>query len=264
MIHPLVVDAQVALQFAQVGDGIFRKHSKAEAGDQLWDGMVDLPVIVVRTARKDNAVTSGLLKPSEGFLALSPHGRLEGLVFLPGGVYRSRNLLLGGEIRKIGRVCTLRQQILLALLDQVFEEAKLQGLFVVIGNEGVEELDGAVNEGIDVELEGLGVAHDNRAVVVIVGLGVLLALPADAGHPDEVNVAGKQVHDVAVGEFGRIAHALGGHGLDARLVGLLGGGVGQFHPIPEVSEESVPEGVVLIHVQGSGDSHGAPGGLVFV
>ena len=84
---------------------------------------------------------------------------------------------------------------------------------------------------------------------------VLLALPAHARHPDEVRVLLEQVHDVSVGELGRIAHALGRHGLDAGLVGLLGGLVGEHHREAQVGEEGVPEGIVLVHVERARDAH---------
>ena len=67
-----------------------------------------------------------------------------------------------------------------------------------------------------------GVAHDDGAVVMVVRALVLLTLPADAGHPNEVHVLVEQVHDMPVGELGRIAGVFRGHGLDAGLVGLLG------------------------------------------
>ena len=58
-------------------------------------------------------------------------------------------------------------------------------------------------------LRGMRDFLDNDgAVVVVVGGLVLLALPARAGHPDEVDVALQQVHDVAVAQLCGVAHAL--------------------------------------------------------
>ena len=72
----------------------------------------------------------------------------------------------------------------------------------------------------------------------------------------------EQVHDVAVRELRRVAHALRRHGLDARLVGLLRGRVGKHHAPSELREEGEPERVVLIHVERTGDAHRAARRLV--
>ena len=67
---------------------------------------------------------------------------------------------------------------------------------------------------------------------------------------------------MAVAHLGRIAHALGRHGLNARLIGLFARLVGQLHAKAQTRKERVPEGVVLIHVEGAGNADGAARGLV--
>ena len=204
-----------------MGHGIFREYGHAIAADELGQRMVDLGIDMVGTTRQHDAVAVVLLDPTQRLLALGAHGRLEVEVGLPREIDGIGNLdarrPLHGQ-----HVDTLSPEVFLALLDQMLEEALLEGLLVVIGNEWVEELRAAVLELVDVELEGLGVAHDDGAVVMVVRALVLLTLPADAGHPNEVHVLVEQVHDMPVGELGRIAGVFRGHGLDAGLVGLLG------------------------------------------
>ena len=67
---------------------------------------------------------------------------------------------------------------------------------------------------------------------------------------------------MAMAHLGRIAYALGRHGLDARLVGLLARLVGQLHAKAQARKERVPEGVVLVHVERARDADGAARGLV--
>ena len=67
---------------------------------------------------------------------------------------------------------------------------------------------------------------------------------------------------MAVAHLGRIAHALGRHGLNARLVGLLARLVGQLHAKAQARKERMPEGVVLVHIERARDTHGAAWGLV--
>ena len=89
---------------------------------------------------------------------------------------------------------------------------------------------------------------------------VLLPLPLAAREPDEVGTLVQQVHDVAVRELRRVAHALARHGLDARLVGLLRGRVGQHHAEAQLREEREPERVVLVHVERARNAHVAARG----
>ena len=67
---------------------------------------------------------------------------------------------------------------------------------------------------------------------------------------------------MAMAHLGRIAYALGRHGLDARLVGLLARLVGQLHAKAQARKERVPEGVVLVHVERARDTDGAARGFV--
>ena len=80
-------------------------------------------------------------------------------------------------------------------------QAALELDLVVIGHERVHELDILGRDVIDVQAERRGVAHDDGAVVAVARRFVLLALPADAGHPDEVDVLVDEVHDMAVREL---------------------------------------------------------------
>ena len=92
----------------------------------------------------------------------------------------------------------------------------------------------------------------------MVGCGVvLLALPTNTRHPNEVWVLGQQIHDVAVGKLCRIARGLGRHGLNAHVVRLCGGLVGQNDREAQLSEERVPERIVLVHVQRARNANGA-------
>ena len=132
----------------------------------------------------------------------------------------------------------------------------------MIGHKRVQELDVLLADLVDVERQRRGVAHDDGAVIAVAGGRILLALPAHARHPDEVDVTVDEVHHVAVAHLGRVAHTLGRHGLDARLVGLFARLIGQLHTKAQARKERMPEGVVLVHVECARDTHGAARGLV--
>ena len=132
----------------------------------------------------------------------------------------------------------------------------------MIGHKRVQELDVLLTNLVDIERQRRGVTHDDGAVIAVASRRILLALPAHARHPDKVDVTVNEVHHVAVAHLGRIAHALGRHGLDARLIGLLARLIGQLHAKAQARKERMPEGVVLVHVECARDTHGAARGLV--
>ena len=229
MVHPLVVNAQVTLEFAQMGNGVFRKHRQTKTRDKLGDGVVDLAVVVVRTARQNNAMPTCFLKPAQAFLALRAHGIFEAQVLFPRSVHGCANLFFCGEVAGCGlrhfrarcRGALTQRFLQLALCTELLEQAQLQRLFVVVRQEWIHERDARFPQVIHVKLQRLGIAHDNGAVIVVVRAVVFLALPANARHPNEVDVAAQQIHDVTVRQLGRIAHAFGRHGFNARLIRFL-------------------------------------------
>ena len=132
----------------------------------------------------------------------------------------------------------------------------------MIRHKRIQELDVLLADLVNIERQRRGVAHDDGAVIAVASRRILLALPTHARHPDEVDIAVDKVHHMAVAHLCRVAHALGRHGLDARLVGLFARLVGQLHAKAQARKECMPEGVVLVHVERARDADGAARGLV--
>ena len=200
-------------------------------------------------------MSAGLLHPGERLLALRAHVALEGLVLGPRGVHGSVHFGARGRGHALPHELGVR-------LHEGLVEALLQQVALVVGQPRVQELRVGGAQLVDVQAQGLGVAGHDRAVEVVAGALVLLALPLAAGEPDEVRVLVEQVHDVAVRELRWVAHALRRHGLDAGLVGLLRGRVGQHHAPAQLREERKPERVVLVHVERARDAHAAARGFL--
>ena len=255
VVHPLIDQANRALERTQVRDGVLGEHRQPKAREQLGDGMVDLGVVMVRAARQHDAVGASLLHPFQGLGALHAHVALERLIFGPSSVDRSVHF----RLRRGGNTFAHELRV---RLDKLNHQAFLQVLLLVVGQPRVQELRRRLAQLIDVQAQRLGIARHNRAVEMVARRVVFLALPLAAGEPDEVRMLVEQVHDVAVRELRRVAHALRRHGLDARLVGLLRGRVGKHHAPSELREEGEPERVVLVHVERTGDAHRATRGLV--
>ena len=253
MVHPLVHQADGALERAQVRDGVLGEHGQPEARQKLGDGVVDLGVVVVRTASQHDAVRAGALHPRKRLGALRADVALERLVLGPRGLHSGVHL--GARRRRNAFAHQLRMRF-----HQLDEQALFKVLLAVVGQPGIQELRARFAQLVDVEAQRLGVAGHDRAVEVVARALILLPLPLAAREPDEVGALVQQVHDVAVRELRRVAHALRRHGLDARLVGLLRGRVGQHHAEAQLREEREPERVVLVHVERARNAHVAARG----
>ena len=260
MVHPLVDDADRALGLHQVSKRILGKDRKAKARDKLGQGMVDLGVVLVGTAGEYDAVAAVVLDPLKGLLAHGLDILVEARIGLKSGV--DSGIDLGARDFRTAHATATGFSVGHAVDGEHLVQTALELGLVVIRHKRIQELDVLLADLVDVERQRRGVAHDDGAVVTVAGGRILLALPAHARHPDKVDVTVDEVHHVAVAHLGRIAHALGRHGLDARLVGLLARLVGQLHAKAQARKERVPEGVVLVHVECARDTHGAARGLV--
>ena len=121
---------------------------------------------------------------------------------------------------------------------------------------GILEVDG---RGIDGDLrigdafDHVGIAGDHRAVVAVQLPFVVLVFVDHIGHEDPVHPFPDQVVDVPVDQLGREADVVAHHIMDAALIVLEGGGVGQLDFQAAGGEESMPEGIVLIDIQAAGN-----------
>ena len=260
MVHPLVDDANRTLGLYQMRKRILGKDRKAKARDKFGQGVVDLGVVMVGTTGEHDAVTAMVLDPLKSLLA---HG-LDILVEARIGLKSSVDGGIDLGARDLGSTHATATGLRIGhtVDGEHLVQTALELGFIVIGHKRVQELDVLLANLVDIERQRRGVTHDDGAVIAVASRRILLALPAHARHPDEVDIAVDEVHHVAVAHLGRIAHALGRHGLDARLVGLLARLVGQLHAKAQARKERVPEGVVLVHVERAGDTDGAARGLV--
>ena len=222
--------------------------------------MVDLGVVMVGTAGEYDTVAAVILDPLKGLLAHGLDVLVEARIGLKGSV--DSGIDLGARDLGTAHATATGLSIGHAVDGEHLVQAALELGLIVIGHKRVQELDVLLANLVNIERQRRGVAHDDGAVIAVASGRILLALPAHARHPDKVDVTVDKVHHVAVAHLGRIAHALGRHGLDARLVGLLARLVGQLHAKAQARKERMPEGVVLVHVERARDADGTTRGLV--
>ena len=260
VVHPLVDNANRTLGLYQMRKRILGKNRKAKARDKLGQGMVDLGVVMVGTTGEHNAMATVVLDPLKGLLAHGLDVLVETSVGLKGSI--NSGIDLGARDPGTAHATATGLRIGHTVDGEHLVQTALELGLIVIRHKRVQELDVLLADLVDIECQRRGVAHDDGAVIAVASRRILLALPAHARHPDKVDIAVDEVHHVAVAHLGRVAHALGRHGLDARLVGLFARLVGQLHAKAQARKERVPEGVVLVHVECARDTHGAARGLV--
>ncbi len=236
------VEVLPRLQFA---DGVFGKHHHAQRADGLRDAVVDFRIDVVRAARQHDALAVVLLHVGERLEAFHLHVVLEDLVFGVCRLDRGFGFLAG----HVGPC---------EFLDDAVDHE-----FVV----GHVEVRAHVAHAFRAQFRHVRadddrIVGDDRAVVVVVGVGHELLFVADAWVEDRLDALVEQPFDVAVHQFGRVADVFGGDRFDAGLEQLVVGAAGDHHLEAERGEQREPERVVLVHVEHARDADFAAGRLL--
>ena len=223
--------------------------------------MINFWIVVIRTTCKNNAVSVMLLNPSKSLVTCAVHLILKVTIFLPSSLNSGINFSACNVLAAETTLTYLG--VLLALFTDELVQTAFKLIFLVVWNKRSQVLNGRIGELVHVEAQRLRVAHNNWTVVVV-GCGiVLLALPTNTWHPNEIWVLSQQVHDVAMRKLCGIASRLGRHGLNACVVCLCGGLIGQNDREAQLSEKRVPERIVLVHVQRTRNADSATWSLIY-
>ena len=246
MVHPLVGDHDRALHLAEVGNAVLGQNRKPKARNHVRNAVMDFGIDVIGAACKDDAVLFILLAPLYGALALGLDIRLDLQKFFPTRMRRGAGL--GSRDIKL-------------LLHNLLELGA-QNLFVRERHEGAQEADVLGLDFFHVVFNVLGVARDNRAVIVIARPVFLIPLVGNAGVEDGLHAVLDEPTHMAVGNLRRVALRLRGDGLNAEFVNLPGRNRREYHTEAEFTEKDRPERVVLVEIQNAGDADGAAGRLI--
>ena len=200
--------------------------------------MVNFGVDVIGTAREDNAVLFIVLTPLYRALALGLDILLRLNELAPARMCRGAGLG--------------RRNVELLLHD--FLELRRENLLVRKGHEGAQEADMLGLKLLDIVLDVLGIARDNRAVVVISGAVLLIPLVGNAGVEDGLHAVLDEPGHMTVRNLCRVALRLRGNRLDAELVDFPGRDRREHNTEAELTEENRPERIVFVEVQHAGNA----------
>ena len=243
MVHPLIGYDERTVHAAQMRHGILGEHGKPVGGDQLRNAVVDLRVQVIGPARKDDALLMVVLQPGKDLLALSFDILMGSGHFFPAG-RRGPADLLRGKLLKF------------------FDQGVRGDLQAGERHEGIAQHRLAPADLLHIVLDVFRIGGDDGAVVMIVRALRFVPFIKQSGIEDEIHVLFNQPGHMPVGQLGRIAFRFAGNGLDAQLINGMGGAGGEHHLIAQPGKKGIPERIVFIHVQHSGNTHPASPGLV--
>ena len=243
VVHPLVGYDQGSLGTAQVGDGILGEHRYAKGGDQFRDAVVDLGINVIGPAGKDDSPFSGFVQVPEDFLPFLHDVSAGPGQLCPAGRCRLPDLLCG----KFRKFC-----------QQGFGDS----IQIPEGHKRIAQLCLPVADLLHIVFYVFGIGGDNGTIVVIVSTFHFVPLVKKGRIEHKIHIVADEPHHMAMRKLGRITFGFAGNGFYAQLVYLAVGTGGQDDPVAQPGEKYMPEGIVLIHVQDSGNSHHAPPGLV--
>ena len=232
MVHPLVGDHNRTLHLAEVGDAVLGENREAEARNHVRDAVVDFRIQVVGAACEDNAVLFIVYAPLNGALAFGLDVLLNLQELSPARMGRGAGLGSGNS------------EFLLHNLLKLSRE----NLLVRERHEGAQEAYILRLDLLDVVLDVLRVACDNRAVIVVGRTVLLIPLVGNAGVEDGLYTVPDEPAHMAVGNLCGIALRLRGDGLDAEFVNLAGRNRREHDAKAERAEEDSPERVVLVEI----------------
>ena len=244
MIHPLVQNDDGPFRAAKMGDGVLGQDGDPVGVDHFRNTVVDLGINMVGASGQDDALDMVVLHILQDPLAFLTDILTDLVKLLPARRCRVRDLS-GRNIPEFPDQ---------GLCDRV-QAGK--------SHEGIAETDLTAADLLHVVADVLRIGGDDGAVVMVVRSPDFLPLIEKGRIEDEVHAPVDQPHDMAMGDLGRIAGGFTGNGLNAHLIDPVRGQRGQDDPESQPGKEGIPERIVLIHVQDSGDAHRTSVGVIF-
>ena len=240
----IVAQMQV-LTGLQLADRILGQHDHTQRADCLGDAVVDFRIDVVRPPGEHDAAAIMLLHVRERAQAFLLHVMLEQLIL---GVCSLDRLL--GLVHRHVRPCEF--------LDDALSHKLMVGEVEI----GAHVADAGFAQFGHIRADDDRVVRDDRAIVVVVGVGHEVLLVAHARVENRLDTLVEQPFDMAVHQLRRITDVLGGDGFDAGFEQFVAGTPGDDDLEAEIGEQGEPERVVLVHVEHARNADFAAGRLL--
>ena len=228
MEGPLVEHVRFLHGYA-VKDAVLGHDRKAERGGKAVNAVRDLGINMVGSAREDHHALAVCPRPFQRRIALSAHF---GTIIRIGGKAAVHGAAHLGAAD--GRIEFLQHR-------QQRAHERPAGIDVQIG---IEEV--CLREVVHVGMEQFGIVGNDRAVVVVVPR-LFVHIVGQAGIENRIDARCKQLLDMPVHDFCRVAGGVGRDRELPRLVGLARGEPGHDDLKAERGEERVPQRRKLIH-----------------
>ena len=234
--RPLIHDAEIWIFTADHRDAVFRKHRHAELVDEIRDRVIYRRIHMVRTSGEHDANLMLLSDLRQHPLRLSEQSFL---------VLALRRFARIDRTLQLGRRDAHRRKDLFQLLQELLRRMQRQ--------EGMQQLHLVLPEDlIHIRFDIFRIRCDHRAVVAV--RTALIRSLVDAGIPDEIRMVLCEIRHMRVRELRREALGIRRdrlHRFGRDLADLLRG---CEDTVAETSEEGMPEGEVLIHIEYARDA----------
>ena len=227
-----------------MGHGIFGEHREAGRRDEIGNAVMHFRIDMIGMTGQNDAHLASFLEKVEHFCALFLQVVLELFLFAE-GLFKSFLNFRAGDVA-----------------EEVERQEHVEQTVQFHGQEGADEFHALFAQLFHIVLQQLRITTHHRAVVAVVLREEFLALKGDARIENAVHALLDEIHDVAVAELGRIAHRLRRNGGHAAGVHFFGGRRREHHAEAQLREQGEPEGIILIHVQHTGNAYAAAGSLV--
>ena len=248
MIGPLIQHAQLPSGASIQGQAVLGEHIKAIGSHHFGNTMVDLRIDMIGATRQNNSLSALFFHIGKKLRSLFPDVLFCPHLFGKGQMYRPFYLPFGNV------------PFFLADCRQALD----QRLLPFEGEEGMNIAHIPCKHILQIVPDIFGVGNDHRAVVLVLGTGVLLVLIEHTGMENGFYPFVDQPLDLPVSKLGRITLRFGGNAIHTQLVNLPAGIGRKHHSEAQFSEECGPEGIVFIDIQNSRYADRSPGRILFL
>ena len=239
MVDPLVHDPQVLI-LLRVRQTVLGEYRQAVGRDQFRDSMVDFRVNMVGPPGQHNTAAASGLHLLQNPSALRHNVSLGLPLLCPGSFYRRFDLRSGN---------------IPFLLAEPYQPLR-RHLFIGKSHKGTDIANLPLCNSLHVVFQVLSVGRHHGAAVVILGVLVLLIFIKNTGMENGGDALINQPLHMSVGQLGGVAFGFRWNGVHTQLVDFPVREGRQHSPEAQFPEEGRPEGIVLIHIQNSGQADG--------
>ena len=237
VVSPLVTNDSGSFHIAHMSHAVFCQNSDMETCDQFGDTVIDFRVCVVRSACQNDTCHTFFTDIFQGFFTLFMHIAAEVIPFIP------------CRFCRIFYFCCCA-----AFGNEFFCQSFYNSLQIIEGQEGIHESDISFLQIFHIVFDIFVIGCNDRAVIVVICRCAVTSFVNDTRVENCFHALFDEPFYMTMYQFSRVANRFGRDGFHPHFEDHFAGVGRQYHFVAQFCEECMPERIVFIHIQGTGDT----------